>query len=254
MTTASSLAAARRSGLPIAFDPATGPRDEDGAYAMQRASNLILAETLGPVAGHKIGCTTAVMQKFLGITSPAAGEMFASTIHTSHAVLRAAAFRKVGIECEIAVRIGVDVAPDVPVTDPRDVIDAVLASAEIVDDRYADYKTIGVNWLIADNFFNAGAVVAAAVAAWRSLDLAALHGRTVINGQEVGTGSGASVMGHPFHALSWLIARRQRSGLGLQAGAICLLGSVVETKWLAAGDHALIEIAGLGEVEIEVTA
>jgi 2-oxo-3-hexenedioate decarboxylase/2-keto-4-pentenoate hydratase len=83
---------------------------------------------------------------------------------------------------------------------------------------------------------------------WRELDLPAATGATRLNGVEAGRGEGRAVMGHPFEALAWLANRRARSGLGLRAGEFVLLGSVVETRWVSAGDEVTVEIDGLGMV------
>ena len=61
-------------------------------------------------------------------------------------------------------------------------------------------------------------------------------------------------MGHPLEALAWLANSRLRHGLDpLKAGEFVLLGSVVETKWLQAGDRVRIEIEKLGDVSLSVT-
>ena len=39
-------------------------------------------------------------------------------------------------------------------------------------------------------------------------------GRALINGQEVGQGSGADVLGHPHHALAWLANHLASDGNG----------------------------------------
>ena len=242
----------RRYGALMDFRRENGPANEDEAYQWQQRGNSLLHGSFGPVAGLKIGCTTPVMRAFLGIGSPAAGEIFSSTLHDECVQLTHSYYCKVGVECEIAVRTGIEIAPDGPPPKPEDVVASVHSAAEIVDNRYADYKAMGVNWLIADNFFNTGAVIGPPVTNWRDLDLAGLQGFTRINGAEVGRGSGASVMGHPFHALDWLVRRRQASGLGIAKGTIILLGSVVETKWLARGDHADIAIAGLIDLPLSI--
>jgi len=59
-------------------------------------------------------------------------------------------------------------------------------------------------------------------------------------------------MGHPFNALDWLIRRRLASGLGIAAGTVVLLGSVVETKWLSKGDKVEIVLEGLGRLNLAV--
>lgn len=50
----------------------------------------------GPVTGHKIGCTTAVMQTFLRIPNPCAGGVFERTVHRSPARGWARRFRAGG--------------------------------------------------------------------------------------------------------------------------------------------------------------
>lgn len=232
------------------------PASEAEGYALQARVNRILsASGLGRVAGHKVGCTTPVMQDFLGIHSPCSGEVFASTVATARALLHARDFRRLGAECEIAVELARDIKPEeAPFTTGSiaDAVGAVMAGIEIVDDRYADYRTLGVPSLIGDNFFNAGCVLGLPVRDWRRLDLAALKGRTLINGTEAGSGTGAMVLGHPLAALAWLANARSRRGLGLKRGEFVFLGSLVETKWLKPGDKVHIEIEELGEVKIEV--
>jgi 2-keto-4-pentenoate hydratase len=67
-----------------------------------------------------------------------------------------------------------------------------------------------------------------------------------INGIEIGIGKGGDILGHPFEALAWLANMRAARGRHLRAGEFVLLGSVVETKWVRAGDLVEAEIDGLG--------
>ncbi|MFX5956877.1 hypothetical protein ABTF01_21005, partial [Acinetobacter baumannii] len=68
-------------------------------------------------AGHKIGCTSRVMQDYLGIPHPCAGGVFARGVYGSGAGLRTSDFVRVGVECEIAVRLARDLPPlDAPFT------------------------------------------------------------------------------------------------------------------------------------------
>jgi len=75
-----------------------------------------------------------------------------------------------------------------------------------------------------------------------------------VNGTEVGRGTGAQIMDHPLDALAWLARTRAARGMGLKQGEFVLLGSVVETQWLNAGDSARVEIESLGSVSLNVTA
>jgi 2-oxo-3-hexenedioate decarboxylase/2-keto-4-pentenoate hydratase len=251
------LARQRLSLSPIALDADQRPASEAEAYALQARVNALLTGTrLGAVAGHKIGCTTAVMQSFLGIDNPCAGEVFSGTVFRDPAIVSRAGHCKLGVECEIVVEIGKDIEPQRKTHTRRSVaehVEAVMAGIEIVDDRYGDYRALGANTLIADNFFNAGCVLGAPHRDWRQLDLASALGQMHINGSEVGRGTGAAVMGHPFEALAWLANARSRNTVGLRRGEFVFLGSLVETKWLNAGDSATIAIEGLGGASLTVS-
>jgi len=124
---------------------------------------------------------------------------------------------------------------------------------ELVDERYTDYRELGVRTLAADDFYNAGCVLGEPVKDWRHLDLANLTGRTWINEIEVASGNSSLVMGHPLNALAWLANAHGEHGLpGLRAGEFILLGSVVETQWLSAGDRVRIDVSGLGSVSLDI--
>ncbi len=254
-TAADEIARARLAGERLApLHPFLRPADEAAAYQVQAALHERLMPTLGRRVGYKIGCTTPVMQRYLGIPSPCSAGVFAGGVHKSGVVLRFDDFRHVGVECEIAVRLGRDVPADgAPFTadSVRDAVVAYMAAIEIVDDRYADWRSTDTPTLIADDFFAAGCVLGEAVA--DPGDPAALVGTTTIDGVEVGRGLGADVMGHPLNALAWIASSLAGRGTCLREGEIVLLGSLVETRWLARGDHVAIAIDGLGRVEMTVT-
>ena len=61
------LASARSEGeIVTGLEPRMRPRDEKEAYLIQdRVHEFLEEQGRGRVIGHKIGCTTPVMQKFL---------------------------------------------------------------------------------------------------------------------------------------------------------------------------------------------
>ena len=122
----------------------------------------------------------------------------------------------------------------------------IAAGIEIVDDRYVDYQSLGTPTLIADDFFDAGCVIGTPVRDWRALDIPALVGRTLINGVEVARGTARDVMGHPFAALAWLANSLIDRGQYLKRDEFVFTGSVVETRWINAGDSVTVEVDSLG--------
>src|SRR5262249_55250960 len=190
---------ARRRLLELDFS--VRPPDEASAYNIQdELHGLLTAAGLGRVTGHKIGCTTRVMQEFLRIPNPCAGGVFESQVHWAPARVTHADFVRPGVECEVVVRLGSDLSLHRTPFARHSVAAAVgevMAGMEIVDDRYVDYRNLDTPTLIADDFFDAGCVLGKPVIDWRALDLPSLNGTTCINGLEVGRGRGGDVMGHP---------------------------------------------------------
>jgi 2-keto-4-pentenoate hydratase len=253
LAAAKTIAAARRARTrlgPLAGDAA--PQTEADGYRIQDALHELLEAEFGALVGYKIGCTSPVMQQYLDIPHPCGGGMFAKGVHKSGARLHAKDFVRVGVECEIAVRLGRDLAiSEAPFTAEwvAESIEAYLPAIEIVDDRYVKWETMGAPTLVADDFFAAGCVLGKAVARSAAPDLLAVAGRALINGAEVGKGTGADVLGHPHNALAWLANHLAADGKGLRAGEIVLTGSLVKTVWLEAGDKVVMELKGLGKVE-----
>lgn len=233
-------------GLPDEYRPA----DEAEAYRVQEQLHSLLDEAgYGKRVGYKIGCTTPVMQKFLGISNPCAGGVFNTSTNYVATTAQFANFVHPGVECEIAAYIGDDlVAGDGPFT-RESVAPAVLAlfgAIEIVDDRWTDYKSIDTPTLIADDFFASGIVLSQPTPVKDAPDLTSTRGSMTINGQRVGEGTTGDILGHPYEALAWLANSLASRGKHLMEGEIVMLGSVVETQWVKPGDEVAIDIEGIG--------
>jgi len=257
LAAAKAIATARRSCAPLkALAKDVVPRDEAEGYQVQRALHDLLRAQVGSLVGYKIGCTSVVMQEYLGIPHPCGGGVFEKVVHDSGVRLPAADYVHVGVECEIAVRLKRNLgASEAPFTAEwvAEAIEAYHPAIEIVDDRYVKWETLGAPTLVADDFFAAGCVLGAAVPRNTAPDLLQVTGRALINGKEVGRGTGADVLGHPHNALAWLANHLAADGRGLHAGQIVLTGSLVKTIWLKAGDAVVMELEGLGKVEATFT-
>src|SRR5205814_9125179 len=115
------------------------PRGEAEGYLIQRAVHDLLLPNLGSLVGYKIGCTSPVMQRYLEIPHPCGGGVFERGVHDSGVSLRCGDYVRVGVECEIAVRLARDLAPsEEPFTAEwvEEAIVAYQAAIEIVDVRY----------------------------------------------------------------------------------------------------------------------
>lgn len=230
------------------------PDSLDGSYRLQDCLNRKLASTsLGPVIGYKIGCTTEVMQSYLNIAHPCAGALFESTVRRSDGTFLSTDLCRPGVECEIAVQIdqNVSTGSTVSIDDCESLVRRAMVSIELVDDRWADFQKVDTPTLIADNFFGAGCVLGPEVVATGN-QLRQATGTMCINGQSVGSGTGADILGHPYEALCWLAGHLTKRGTPLRAGDYVSLGSVVKTQWLTKGDRVDIEFSDLGHCSLNL--
>ena len=152
------------------------PSDEAEAYAVQERLHSLLDEAgYGKRVGYKIGCTTPVMQRFLGISNPCAGGVFNTSTSYIATTVEFEKYSHPGVECEIAAFIGQDLVPGGGPFNRESVAPAVSAlfgAIEIVDDRWTDYKAVDTPSLIADDFFASGIVLSQPTPAKDAPDLA----------------------------------------------------------------------------------
>jgi 2-oxo-3-hexenedioate decarboxylase/2-keto-4-pentenoate hydratase len=234
------------------FPAALRPADERTAYHVQDALHACLTDGgWGGLEGYKIGCTTPVMQAYLHIDSPCAGGIFGPTVRHQQGEFRHADFVRVGVECELAIRVG----GSLPVqkarftrADAAAAVDACMAAIEVVDDRYVDYPSLDTPTLIADDFFGAGCVLGAPVVGFDPFALRNATASMTIDGTTVGSGVGTDILGEPLDALAWLASNLAERGIGLRSGDYVLLGSLVQTHWLTPGAEVLVRNEPLGEV------
>ncbi len=235
------------------------PRDAGEAYLIQSEYVALRAESLGQVTGYKIALTTPAMRAMVKMNDSIAGDMLDKTIlrGSTGARVRAAAYVRLMVEFEI----GVELAEDLPaIGAPYDrarvakAVGAVMPAVEIADDRNADYTILPDNALslIADNAWNEGAVLGDPVRDCSRIDLAAVRGTALINGQNVGEGYGRDVMGHPLDALAWIANHLAARGRGLWRGDVVITGSLVTSKFPKTGDHIRFEAGDLGSIELRV--
>jgi 2-keto-4-pentenoate hydratase len=225
-----------------------------GAYAVQREYVRQQAQSRGAgVAGWKIGLTSPTMQALCGIDHPVAGVVLDDRIHASGATLDRRDYGRLGVECEIAVRLGRDLPSlgrPFTVDDVAPAVEAVAAAIEIVDDRGCDYPSLDVFSLVADNAWNAGIVLGEWRSAWP--DLPQVQGVVGVDGVETDRGRGSDVLGHPFQPLAWLANHLAQGGDALRAGQVVMTGSLVRTKFPERAQRMRYEAQGLGVVEVAI--
>ena len=247
-----------RKRLPFAALPQDcAPRNDLEAYATQSALQQLREAELGKTAGYKVALTSTVMQEMLQYFSPFAGPLHANLIYRGGKRLDSSRYGHLCIECELAAVIGTDLpATNAPYTREQiaDSVSTIAPALELVDDRNADYTNISelVRTLIADNAWNAGVVIGPAVRDWRHLDLAAVHGKVVVNGKQTGQGCGRDVLGHPFEALRWLVNTITGQGRDIKENMVVMTGTMIATQFVKPGDHLSFTVEKLGTVNVDI--
>jgi len=228
------------------------PRTVAEAYAAQAALCELWGPRLGPVAGLKIATTTRVMQELMGIDHPCMGTIFAARVYASPVVIAKADFINVRVECELAVRLGGDLPQaGAPYTreSVRAAVSEVMAAFELIEDRFADYKSSRALSLIADNAWNGGVVLGAATPLPAGRDLDGVAGVLSSNGIRIGTGK----TDDPLGALAWLANQAAGCGRPMTAGMVVITGSLIPTVDIAAGERLDFAIEGIGEASLGAT-
>ena len=175
------------------------------AYDVQREYQAVLAGAYGPVAGYKIAYTTTAVQQATGLSEPCAGVILANNIRHSPASLESSDYLQVGIECEVAARLGADLPASGAPYDRDGVskaVDAVMTAFEVVDNRRTEGQERETQLLttIASNILNAGVVLGEPVTDWRGIHLAGCRGSMTINGGAGWRGDGLRRYGPPAGA------------------------------------------------------
>jgi 2-keto-4-pentenoate hydratase len=244
------------------FVPFAKLRDIDDVAAAYRVQDAYWRRQMSRdhtvPGGFKIGLTTKKMQEMCGIDSPVAGYVPANRIYDSGIALDAMRQTHLGLEFEIAVKLGQDFAFRPGAYSQQEIADGVAAVApgvELVDDRHCDYTTIEALSLIADNSWNEGIVIGA----WQDppKDLGAVEGVVTVDGPrlqstELGRGFGRDALGHPYVPLTWLANFRAGTDRPLKKGDVVMTGSLIRTNFPTQSCTYHYELAGLGVVDVEV--
>jgi 2-keto-4-pentenoate hydratase len=243
------LLGAYETGKPIA--PLTTTYDDLGledAYAIQLLQIDELVARGRSVKGHKVGLTSAAMQRLLGVDQPDFGHLLDDFFYLEHEPIPMGRFLQPRIEPEVAFVLKRALrGPGVTAPEAIAAVDFVLPALEIVDSRIEDWK-IGLFDTIADNASSGALVLGSTPTGLREIDLRLTGGVMTRNGAVAGTGAGGAVLGSPLTSLVWLANTVGARGVTLEAGHVVLPGSICAMSPVAAGDTFTATFGGLGSV------
>jgi 2-keto-4-pentenoate hydratase len=202
--------------------------------------------------GYKIGLTSRRMQEMCGIDSPIAGVVLATEVHPTGASVSLSRFVRLGIEFELAVRIGRDVdAAHLPATlaQTAALVAGICPAIELVEDRNADYGGgLDALSLVADNSWNGGIVLGEFTTDFPEPgDIAAT---VTLDGETIDRGNSRDALGHPYAPVAWLAKHLVSRGQKLRRGDVVMTGSIVPTRFPTAGERYRLTLEEVGSVDV----
>jgi len=242
---AARLLCAARGGAPVyELPPRCRPQSDADAYEIQEAVIRQLGE---PIGGWKVGAASANSAAFCA-------PIWMKMIRPSPASYDARELRRIGIEAEIALRLGRDLPARSAVHDRAEVTAgaALHPVIEVVDSRYSDPRSLDRLSILADNFSNGGLVYGAAVLDWEKLDLGQTRITVTEDGEPFADSAGSAAR-DPVAALVDF-ANLMNSRGGTKAGTFVTTGSWTGMVFTKRGTRIVADFGPLGRVEVTFPA
>jgi 2-keto-4-pentenoate hydratase len=239
----------RKNGTKFSSLPQMAPDSIEEAYLWQ---DVLIAKMASPVRGWKVGATSAVGQKALGVDQPVAGPLFDNVIQASGSDCKLVPDSMGITESEFAFQMR-NTLPrqdgDYTIEDIMPHIAGVAPALEIVDTRFMSGFGPGIAWIIADGTGNHGFIHGTVVENIERIDFPAHQVRLMKDGNEVATGNGAAVLGNPLNVIVWLANHLTARGIGLKAGDWISTGLTTDVVHGHKGDRMRADFGEMGSVE-----
>ena len=242
-TMAAALADAHARGTQIQAEAPM--RDAAQAYEVQQGVWRRLYADAWPRA-WKVGTPNAQSE-------PTASPVIA--LHEGPCTLAGRRFHRIGLEAEVAYRLGRDLPTRGAVHSDEEIAGAiadVVVAIEICDTRLANWATAAELWKLADFQNNGALVTGSGTARWRAIDFSAQRAELIVDGVHRADVTGAHPLGDPFGLMPWIVAHCARRAGGLRAGDVVTTGSWGGVHYVEPGCDVLARFPGIGEAALRI--
>lgn len=252
-TLALELATARRASVRLTDYPCPPPQDIAQAYEVQ---NLISDNMGSAVVGWKVGVTSEIARKMLGVDEPFSGPLYDEYSQQSPGKISVSSHDLRIVEAEIGFRMKTDLAPrSQPYT--KHEVEASIATVhpvfEVVNKRLPGDLKDNVCWLIADGGVDHAFIHGPGITYAPEMDLAA---ETVVvnhNGEFATEGFGKNAMGNPLDVVVWLANHLNARNKTLKANDWVSTGLIAGIVIVEAGSTLTAQYKTLGQITVEFT-
>ncbi|MFV0318092.1 MAG: 2-oxo-hepta-3-ene-1,7-dioic acid hydratase [Microthrixaceae bacterium] len=225
--------------------------DIDDAYSVQRSLVSLMVADGRQVVGRKVGLTSKVMQRAMGIDEPDYGVLTDDMVFADGAEIPHGAFNYPRVELELAFVMAESLeGPGIGAVDVLDATGYVCPAIEILDSRVEMLDAGGhrrtIVDTIADNAADAGVVLGGQRSDPQDIEPRRVGGELWLNGEIEDTGLGTAVLGNPASGVAWLANRLADYGETLESGQIVLSGSLIQSLPVAVGDHVVADFGDHG--------
>jgi 2-keto-4-pentenoate hydratase len=219
------------------------------AYDLQDALVAVRVAAGARQSGWKLGITSPVKQRVMGIDHPLFGRTFADGERAGGERIAHASFVAPRTEPELAFGLAGAIEPGMDGAALGALVAWVAPALEITDSRFTPGRRTAVE-LVADNTSSSAYVIGPRIAAREAGELGSFATDLVLNGTVVNRGTTADVLGDPRNALLALAAHLAARDLRTRAGDVVLSGAITDAIAVAPGDVVEARLAGLGAAAV----
>lgn len=242
---------ARRSATALPDYPGPVPSDLATGYRVQDAALKLWPDE---VVGWKVGRVPPEHEERLQ-SNRICGPVFARSLwHVKPGEVTPFPVFEGGfaaVEAEYVARIAFDAPADRltwTTEEAAELIGALHIGMEPAGSPLASINILGPTVVVSDFGNNAGLMVGAEIADWRSRRIEDLRCETVIEGQVVGQGGAFVLPGGPVESIRFLAQNTARRGRPLKAGMYICTGAAAGIHDIVAGQSAAVRFDGHGEI------
>ncbi len=187
------------------------------------------------IAGYKMGLTSKAKQRDVNVFESIHGYLTSDMEIFPGQTLTASTRIHPRVEPEIAVVFGRSVAGASRISDLTSKIEYIGPALEILDSRYENF-TFQLPDVIADNTSASGFLLGTTNYLHRMEDIPLLGTVLRLNGDVVGTGAPAAVLGNPLISVLELVKRLAANNREIAAGQVVLTGGITASISVKATD------------------